>query len=157
MSKDEILREQLIFLLSGGHAHMSFDRAVDDFPMDKINAHAPNVSYTPWELLEHIRIAQRDILNFIRRQDYESPSWPQGYWPGADDRADQEAWKRTIESIRADNQALQDLVADPGNDLTAPIPHAPDYNILREILVVSDHNGYHLGEFAMMRQVMEAW
>jgi hypothetical protein len=157
MSNDEVLREQLLSLLGGGRAHMSFDQAVGDFPMDAINAHAPNATYSPWDLLEHIRLAQRDILDFIRDPDYESPAWPKGFWPAEDEQADEAMWQQTINAIRADRKALQDLVSDPDTDMTAPIPHAADYNILREVLIAADHFGYHLGEFAMMRQVMDTW
>lgn len=157
MNFDEVAREQLLNLLRGGNAHMNFDQAVADFPMDKINLQPPNVPYTPWHLLEHIRIAQWDILEFIRNPAHVSPSWPQGYWPNRDVEAHENDWNETIESFRRDLQALQDVVVDSDVDLYAPIPHAQDYTIFREILVVSDHNAYHIGEFAILRQVMGTW
>lgn len=157
MHQNEVGREQLLNLLRGGNAHMSFDRAVANFPMDQINAKPPNVPYTPWHLLEHIRIAQWDILEFIRNPDHVSPSWPDGYWPDGNAQADEKDWKKTIDSFHADLRALQNIVKDPNTDLYAPIPHAKDYTILREILVVSDHSAYHIGEFAILRQVMGTW
>lgn len=157
MSADKIVREQLLALLRGGNAHLSFDQAVADFPMDQINTEPPNVPYTPWHLLEHLRLAQWDILEFIRNPDHISPSWPEGYWPTRDERADEIRWQKTIGYFQTDLKALQDLVADQQTDLYAELPHAPGYNILREILVVADHNAYHIGEFAILRQVMSTW
>jgi len=157
MNKDEIVREQLLSLLQGGNAHMSFDQAVADFPLDEVNTHPPNVPYTPWRLLEHMRIAQWDILEFIRNPNHVSPEWPEGYWPAPDEQADESQWKETINRFQADLQALQEIVKDPDTDLYAPLPHGEKYNILREILIVADHNAYHIGEFALLRQVMDTW
>jgi hypothetical protein len=154
---DGVVREQLLTLLQGGHAHMAFDEAVRDFPLAAMNATAPNVSYTPWELLEHIRIAQRDILAFIQDPDHASPDWPEGYWPPEDTAATEETWAETVRGFREDREALVTLVRNPETDLTAPLPHAPDYNVLREILTVVDHSTFHLGEFALMREVMATW
>lgn len=155
--KNEVLREELVTLLRGGHAHMPFDEAVAGFPAGAMNETAPHVAYTPWELLEHIRIAQWDILAFIQDPDHVSPEWPEGYWPAKGQRATEEAWAETVRRYRSDRQALIALVEDPDTDLTAPLPHAPDYTLAREILTVTDHGGYHLGEFALMRQVMDNW
>jgi hypothetical protein len=157
MQSDRVVREQLLALLRGGNAHMGFDRAVADFPPEYFNTRPANVSYTPWHILEHMRLAQWDILEFMRNPDHVSPPWPAGYWPPPAAEADQAQWDKTISQFRADLQALQDIVADPGTDLYAPIPHAPGYTILREILVVADHNAYHTGEFAVLRQVMGTW
>lgn len=155
MGPDNVVREQLLFLLRGGNAHMTFDQAVADFPMDHINSQPPNVSYTSWHLLEHIRIAQWDILEFIRNPDHISPQWPEGYWPPPDEQADEIKWEKTISDFRADLRALQDMAEDPNTDLYAPLPHAKGYTVLREILLVADHNAYHIGEFAVLRQVMD--
>jgi hypothetical protein len=154
---DTVLRDQLLELLQDGHAHMGLDEAVSGFPHQAMNERAPNVSYTPWELLEHIRIAQWDILAFIQDPDHDSPEWPAGYWPPEDTTATEEAWANTLRQIRSDREALVALVRDPETDLTAPLPHAPDYSLVREILTVADHSAYHLGEFAMMREVMDTW
>ena len=157
MNTDEVVRKQLLQLLRGGNAHMPYDQAVADFPMDAVNIQPPNVPYTPWHLLEHMCITQWDILEFIRDPDHVSPSWPDEYWPAQDAQATPEDWKATIQSFRADLKALQDIVSDPETDLYAPIPHAKDYTIFREILVVSDHSAYHIGEFGILRQVMGTW
>jgi len=157
MESDKVIREQLLFLLRGGNAHMNFDQAVADFPIQNINTKPPNVSYTPWYLLEHLRIAQWDILEFIRDPKHVSPAWPEGYWPSENEEADQAKWGKTICDFEADMETLQDMVVDQQVDLYVPILHAPDYTILREILLVADHNAYHIGEFAILRQVMDNW
>jgi hypothetical protein len=136
---------------------MTFDEAVARFPIASINQRPPHVIYTPWHLLEHLRLAQWDILEFIQNPHHVSPEWPDGYWPARDEETDEEGWKQTINQFQADLAALADIVADPGTDLYADLPHAPGYNILREILVVADHNAYHIGEFAILRQVMGTW
>jgi hypothetical protein len=136
---------------------MTFDQAVADFPMERINSLPPNVSYTPWHLLDHIRIAQWDILEFTRDPDHVSPRWPEGYWPPPDEQADEVKWEKTIGDFRADLRALQDMVEDSGTDLYAPLRHATGYTVLREIMLVADHNAYHIGEFAVLRQVMDTW
>lgn len=157
MESDKVVREQFLFLLRGGNAHMNFDQAVADFPIQNINTKPPNVSYTPWYLLEHLRIAQWDILEFIRDPKHVSPTWPEGYWPPENEEADQAQWEKTISDFQADMETLQDMVVDQQVELYAPILHAPDYTILREILLVADHNAYHVGEFAILRQVMDNW
>ena len=157
MSSDRMMRDQLLALLQGGNAHMSFDQAVADFPLAYFNRQPPHVPYTPWHLLEHIRLAQWDILEFIRNPAHVSPDWPEGYWPAPDEPADETRWQQTLTAFRADLEALQALVMDPKTDLFTPIPHAPGYTIFREILVVADHNAYHIGEFAILRQVMGTW
>lgn len=155
--QDRVVRAQLLELLRGGHAHMPLDRSLADYPPEDMNRRAPNVTYTPWQLLEHIRIAQRDIIEFIRDPDYVSPRWPEGYWPTPGARADEEAWRRTVEGIRADRRALEAMLEDPDTDLYAPLPHGSGQTILREMLLVADHSGYHLGEFALMRQILDNW
>jgi hypothetical protein len=157
MDADQVMREQLLALLRGGNAHMGFDKAVADFPMAFINHKPPQVTYTPWHLLEHMRLAQWDILEFIKNPAHVSPAWPEGYWPDPEAQANEADWERTLATFRADLKALQDLVTDRTVDLLAPIPHAQSYTIFREILVVADHNAYHTGEFAILRQVMGTW
>lgn len=157
MADDAIIRKQLLALLSGGHAHLDFEQAVADFPLESINEMPPHVPYTPWHLLEHMRIAQWDILEFIRNPNHVSPEWPVGYWPPAQVEADPQQWQQTLAEFRADLRALEALVQDPTTDLYAELPHAPGYTILREIMVVANHNSYHIGEFAILRQVMGTW
>ncbi len=157
MESEAVLREQLLALLIDGNAHMGFDEAVANFPEEAMNKRAPNVSYTPWHLLEHLRRTQNDILEFIRDPKYISPPWPEGYWPKPDQVTDRAEWLETIRCFQEDRDALAGMVRDTSRDLTASIPHAPGYNVLREILLVADHNAYHIGEFAILRQVMQTW
>jgi hypothetical protein len=153
----DVLRAQLVELLAGEGAHMSLEEAVAGFPESGMNVRPPNVSYSPWQLLEHIRIAQADILDYIRNRSYRELSWPEGYWPAPDATATAEGWFATVAAIAADQQALHDLVADPATDLFAVIPGTPGHTILREVRVVADHTAYHVGEFAVLRQVMGTW
>jgi hypothetical protein len=153
----DVLREQLLAVVAGEGAHMPFDEAVADFPVDAMNRRPPGVPYTPWQLLEHVRIAQRDILDYIVDRAYLEPSWPEEYWPARDAMATPEHWEATIAGFRADQRALRELVADPATDLLATIPGTPGHTVLREVHLVGDHNAYHLGEFAILRQVMGTW
>ncbi len=157
MPDDTVLRQQVLALLRGGNAHMPFDDAVADFPLDRINERPPNVSYSPWDLLEHIRITQWDILEFTRDPNHVSPSWPEGHWPPPGEQADPLKWQATINSIRGDLRAFEGIVQDSAIDLTADIPHAPGYTVLREALVIADHNAYHIGEFGILRRIMGTW
>ena len=138
-------------------AHMGLDEAVAAFPVTSINAKPPNVPYSFWHLLEHIRIAQRDLLEYVQNPKHVSPSWPDGYWPAPDATTDAAGWKRTITAIRKDLEAMDRLLAAPKTDLFAPVPFAGNKSVLRCAFLVLDHNAYHLGEFAILRQVMKLW
>ena len=158
MDKDTELRKQLRNLLLARQAHLSFEDAVADFPQEHINARPPNVPYTFWHLLEHLRLTQLDILDYVRDPAYAWPNWPDDYWPAPDATADSQAWQATIDAFLADRQALADLVGDPATDLYAQIPHgSPGHNVLREIMVIGAHNAYHIGELAIQRQNMGLW
>ena len=157
MNSDDLIRKELLALLRGGNAYMTFEEVIADFPLKLITIRPPHTPYSAWHFLEHMRIAQWDILEFIRNPDHVSPEYPQGYRPNASEIADEARWYDTIAGIRADCAALEGLVTDPSLDLFAPIPHAPDYSIFREILLVADHNAYHIGELAILRQVLDAW
>jgi alkylation response protein AidB-like acyl-CoA dehydrogenase len=157
MAARDILREELLAFIDGRGAHMPFDAAVAEFPADAINRRPPEVPYTPWHLLEHVRIAQRDILDYIRDRAYLAPTWPEEYWPAPDATASPAEFARTVEAYREDRAALRELVADPATDLLAPIPGTPGHTILREVRLVGDHTAYHIGEFAILRQVMGTW
>lgn len=157
MESDLVLRRQLRALVGGQEAHMNLDSAVADFPMERINDRAPNIPYSFWHLLEHIRIAQWDILEFASDASHVSPRWPDGYWPSRDSEADAGAWNNTIAAIRSDMTALEDLAMNPSVDLYTPIPHGDGQTVLREIILAADHNAYHVGEFAILRQVTGLW
>jgi hypothetical protein len=151
------LREHLLSLLRGGGAHLDFDKAIADLPPELRGAKPPGQPHTPWRLLEHLRIAQWDILEFSRKAGHVSPTFPEGYWPQGDAPPDEAAWQRSLEAFRADLRAMQDLVADPATDLFTPLPHGEGQTILREALLVADHNAYHLGQFVLVRRLLGAW
>ena len=154
--KDRLLREHLLYLLRGGGAHIKFDEVVKDFPAELVNARAEGVPYTPWQLLEHMRIAQWDILEFSRSAAHVSPGWPEGYWPDMSREAGAEDWRRSVERFREDLRAMASLVEDAASDLYARIPHGDGQTLLREALLVADHNAYHLGVLVTLRRALEA-
>jgi hypothetical protein len=154
--KDRSLREHLLYLLRGGGAHIKFDEALQDFPAELVNARAAGVPYTPWQLLEHMRIALWDILEFSRSPAHASPVWPEGYWPDRMKEAGEDDWRQSVEGFRADLRAVEALVEDETNDLYAHLPHGDGQTLLREALLVADHNAYHLGALVTLRRALEA-
>jgi hypothetical protein len=157
VDKDKALREHLLYLLKDGGAHLNFDAAVADLPANLRGAKVPGVPHTAWRLLEHLRICQWDILEFSRNPKHVSPQFPEGYWPAGDAPPDAAAWDRSVAAFRADLRAMEDLVADPATDLFARIPHGEGQTILREALLVADHNAYHLGQLVLLRRALGAW
>lgn len=156
MDRDAV-RVQLVRLLEGDDAHMRFEEAAADFPADAINALPPNVPYTPWHLVEHLRLTQRDILDYIVDPAYQEPPWPSAYWPARDAQATPAQFAASVAGFLADRDALRDLVMNPETDLAAPMPNTPGHSIAREIRIAGDHCAYHVGEFAVLRQVMGTW
>jgi hypothetical protein len=154
--RDAALREHVLFLLRGGGAHVHFDEVVKDFPVETINRKVEGVPYTPWQVLEHMRLAQWDILEFSRDAAHVSPPWPEGYWADESFEADENAWRKTVEAFRADLEAVCALVEDPATDLYARIPHGEGQTILREALLVADHNAYHLGVLVVLKRALAA-
>ena len=154
---DTVLRELVLQRLRGRGAHMPYEEAIKDFPPDRINDKFPNGSYSSWALLEHLRIAQWDILDYIRNPDYLHMQWPKDYWPDESKSATPEEWDATVRAFLSDRAELEAMVEDTKTDLYAEIPWGNGHTILREMLIVSDHNAYHIGEFAIMRQVMGTW
>jgi len=154
--RDRLLREHLLYLLRGGGAHIKFEEVIKDFPLGLINARAAGVPYTPWHLLEHMRIAQWDIVEFSRDASHASPEWPEGYWPDKAKDATEEDWNESVERFRADLREMESLVEDASTDLYARIPHGDGQTILREALLVADHNAYHLGALVTLRRALEA-
>lgn len=158
MARNQILRENLLALLTGEYARMSFADAVAEFPMDRINENFPNADYGPWDLLEHIRLGQEDILDFIKNPNYQERDWPENYWPDKRRKATPAEWEKSVKSFENDFKQLEELVKDPATDLYHEIPwKGGGISILREIMTVANHNAFHLGEFAMMRQAMGTW
>ncbi len=154
---EQALREHVLSLLKGGGAHLNFEQAISNLPENLRGAKVKSVSHTPWRLLEHLRICQWDILEFSHNPDHVSPDFPDGYWPEGDGPPDADSWDKSIQVFRADLQAMIDLVADPDTDLFAEIPHGDGQTILREALLVADHNAYHLGQLVFLRRCLGAW
>lgn len=158
MNSDQALRQHVLNLLQMKGAHLSFEEAVADFPEAHINTFPPNVPYTFWHLLEHLRIAQWDILEYVRNPQHVSPQWPSGYWLPREAKADLAAWSRSVEQFRQDLKGMQEIVSNADIDLLAPIPHGyGGHTVLREALILADHNAYHVGELAILRQVTGTW
>ena len=151
------LRQHLIELLKGGHAHATFDQAIQDLPSKFQGEKPPNFPHSPWMLLEHLRIAQWDILEFSRNAKHQSPKWPEGYWPKDAAPPKPEAWTKSLTQCRADLKAMQDLVANPKTDLFAKIPWGDGQTVLRETLLVADHNAYHIAQLVDVRRLLGAW
>jgi hypothetical protein len=157
MKNDNLLREHLVDLLSGGHAHLDFEKAIANLPMTLYAAKCRGLVHTPWRLLEHMRIAQWDILRFCIDPEHVSPSFPDGYWPQGDAPLEAGEWDRSTAAFRTDLKAMIDLVADPRTNLFTPLPHGEGQTILREALLVADHNAYHLGQLVTIRRLLGAW
>ena len=155
--KDKLLREHLVYLLRDGGAHAKFDDVVADFPVELRGRKVKHLPYSAWMLLEHMRLAQWDILEFSRNKKHVSPAWPEGYWPKAPDPPDAAAWAASVRQFRKDLKAVEALVRNPKTDLYAKIPWGDGQTILRETLLVADHNAYHLGELLAVRRLLGAW
>ena len=157
MESDKALRQHVVKLLKGGDAHADFEKVVKDFPADLRGNRPEGAEHSPWEVLEHLRIAQWDILDFSQNAEYKEPKWPDEYWPKTAAPADEKAWDQSVIAFRSDLKAMCDLVADERTDLFAKIPHGDGQTVLREALVVADHNAYHLGELVLLRRMLGAW
>jgi hypothetical protein len=151
------LREHLLYLLRGGGAHLDFEQAIAGLPAEARGLRPVGLPFTPWGLLEHMRIAQGDILEFSRDARHASPEWPSGYWPEGEAPPSDAAWEKSVAAFRADLKAMEKLVANPRIDLLAKIPHGDGQTILREALLVADHNAYHLGQLVLVRRLLGAW
>ena len=156
-NSDDSLREHLVSLLKGGNAHATFDQAVEKLPANLRGKKPRGLPYSAWMLLEHLRIAQWDILEFSRNAKHVSPDWPKGYWPKESAPPKPSSWDESIKSFRDDLKAMQKLISDPKTDLYARIPWGTEQTILREALLVADHNAYHVGELVLLRKLLGAW
>jgi len=154
---DNVVREQIIELMKGGHAHVTLEDAVKDFPSKLRGVKPEGAEHTAWQLLEHMRIAVWDILEFSRDPKHVSPKWPEGYWPKTEKPPSDAAWNKSIASIKKDMEAMQKLVANPKTDLYAKFPHGTGQNLLREALLIADHNAYHIGQLLLVRRLVGAW
>ena len=151
------LRQHLIELLAGGHAHAKFDDVIKNLPPTLRGTKPQNFPHSPWMLLEHLRIAQWDILEFSRNEKHESPKWPEGYWPKTEAPPTAAAWTESVNQFQSDLKSMQELVKNPKTDLFAKIPWGDGQTILREALLVADHNSYHLGQLLDVRRLLGAW
>ena len=144
-------------MLRGGNAHLSFVEVIAQFPEAQINTRPPRVAYTFWHLVEHLRMTQADILTYLTQADYQAPTWPRDYWPALDARATKLQWDESVAAFLRDLEAIVRIVADDGTDLFGTVPSHDEHTVLREILIVADHNAYHIGELGILRQVGQAW
>jgi DinB family protein len=157
MSNDSGIREHVSRLLAWEEAHAGFDAAVDGIPASSRGATPEGLPYSPWQLLEHLRRTQHDILDFCRNPNYEELKWPDDYWPESAAPPSPKAWDESITQFLQDRSALQKLAADPQVDLTARIPHGSGQTYLREFLLVADHSAYHTGELIVVRRLLGIW
>lgn len=148
---------ELTQLLLGGNAHATFEQACADLPAPLRNQTVPGVPYTIWQLVEHIRLAQHDILEFCINPTYEAPEWPAAYWPDKALAIDEAGWQATLKQIAHDRQQFISLLNDPATDLFTPLPHGDGQNVLREALLIGDHAAYHTGEIILVRRLLGAW
>ncbi|MGI4832025.1 MAG: DinB family protein [Janthinobacterium lividum] len=148
---------ELTALLVSGNAHATFEQAVADLPAPLRNQAVPQVPYTIWQLVEHLRIAQADILEFCLNPRYVAPEWPAGYWPNKTLAVDEAGWQAALRAIAHDRQQFIDLLNDPATDFFKPLGHGDGQNVLREALLIGDHNAYHTGELVLLRRLLGAW
>ena len=152
--QDRALRQHLLYLLRESGAHATFDPVVGDWPVQLTGAKVANSPHTAWMLLEHMRLAQWDILEFSHNPKHVSPAWPEGYWPSSEAPPSERAWKASIAAFKKDLRAMEKLVDDPKVDLFAKLPWGDGQTVLREAMLVADHNAYHLGQLMMLRKSM---
>jgi hypothetical protein len=157
MKKDKALREHLVKLLTAGEAHAVFEDVVRDLPPEAQGKTPPGADHSAWELLEHMRIAQWDILEFSRNPKHKSPTFPSGYWPPTPAPPDAQAWDKSVQAFSADRQAMCELLAGEDTDLFSRIPRGKGQTILREALLTADHNAYHLGQLVLVRRLLGVW
>ncbi len=153
MNSTEILRKQLARLLEGGNAHYPIVEVLEKFPLDKINKRIEGIEYSPWQLLEHIRIAQLDILDFTKKNNYKELKFPDEYWPDKTKEADIKDWNVSYIRFKRDLEEAIRIAEDQSIDLFKPLEHAKDYSVLRELLLIADHNAYHLGQLILFTKI----
>jgi len=157
MDHDALLRKQLVKLLTSGEAHADFEAAIQDLPKELRGKVPPGAEHSPWQLVEHLRIALWDIVEFSRSAKHASPKWPDDYWPKSSEPPSDETWDETVEAIRADLKVFAALISDKDTDLYAKIPHGDGQTVLREALLAADHNAYHVGQLVLVRRLLGAW
>jgi hypothetical protein len=157
MPDTSALRKQIIENLNSSNAHADFAQSIKDFPVEQRGKRPKGSPHSPWEVLEHMRIAQWDILEFSRDARHKSPAWPEGYWPPKPEPPDDKAWDRSVNQFCQDNDALCRLIEDESSDLFAKLPRGDGQTLLREALLAADHNAYHLGQLVLLRRTLGSW
>src|SRR5699024_202104 len=151
------LRNLLLQYFKGRHAHITFEQAVEDIPFDQTGIRPEGLPHSCWELVKHIQLAQRDIIEFCRNADYETPGWPDDYWPAEPKPASKEEWRETLSAIEQDREMVASLVKDSDADFLAQIPHGSGQTLFREVLLIIDHNAYHIGQIVQIRRLLRIW
>jgi uncharacterized damage-inducible protein DinB len=157
MEDQEGIRRHVTMLLRGRIAHATPEEALAHFPVERVNDTITGVPYSPWRLLEHMRITQRDILDFVRDPDYEEPRWPDDYWPAPGEQADAARWEASVRAFKDDLTQVIAMAEDPSTDMYAVIPWGDGQTMVREFLLVADHNSYHVGEMVLLRRALGIW
>src|SRR4051812_23201097 len=153
MTSDSAFREHLRKLLAWEDAHVGYEAAVDGIPVDLRSRQPSGVPFSPWQLIEHLRITQHDILDFCVNPKYEEMNWPADYWPQTPGPATEAAWDESITQFQKDRRALQELAQDSNIQLETKIPHGSGQTYLRELLLVADHTAYHVGQLVLVRRL----
>jgi hypothetical protein len=152
-----VLVESLIDLIQKGNAHASFEDAVAGMPLEQLTNTPAHLPYNVWQLIEHIRIAQWDIVEFCINPDHKSPEWPDEYWVHGTETVTETQWKQSLDQLRQDRERFFSLLKDPEVDLFSPLPHGSGQTILKEALLIADHNSYHVGEIIVIRRLLKNW
>ncbi len=157
MKNDEQLRKELLNYLEHPHTHATFVQIIKDFPVERINEKPVGLPYSFWQLLEHIRVSQWDMVDFLQNRDYKELEWPKDYWPGDSEKADGKMWNECVKKYEQDIETLKKIIEDPKTDLFAKIPHGTGQTIFKEVLQIIDHASYHLGQFIVLRRLAGEW
>ena len=157
MNNQSLLRSQIVDQLTGEHAHVGLKKAIEDLALEDAGTIPEAAAHSVWMLVEHIRIAQHDILDFSRNPDYKMPSWPDDYWPENSAPRDQAQWNESLAAIERDRDAMVGLINDPSNDLLSPISHGDGQTLFREALLIIDHTSYHIGQIVEVRRQLGVW
>lgn len=157
MEEDKIMRQHLIYFLKGRLAHPTFEKAVADLPFKYRGMKTGAIPYSIWQLVEHLRIAQWDIVEFSRNPGHISPDWPEGYWTKDLAPQNEQNWTQSLKAVKTDQENMIDLISNPDNDLIKPFPHGDGQNLMREAMLIVDHNAYHIGQIILIRKLLGIW
>ncbi|WP_299284969.1 DinB family protein [uncultured Mucilaginibacter sp.] len=157
MNDNQLLRQQLAGLLQKSYAHVNFEQAIEGLELKSIGAQVPHLPYTIWQLAEHIRIVQQDMLNFSEDKNYQPLNWPEDYWPKEAAPANQQEWQNTLAEIKKSQAAFTALINDEQLDLLKPFPHGEGQSLFREAVMIIDHLSYHTGQIVLIRRLLENW